>query len=251
MEITKDSLLKIRSLITSDKKLDLNFYYNAIDILRNDSLYNNEIKYKKDDGKDPAWVNIKTHTLHFTDKAIPCSENKIKEFELYPAYDDIGIFNYNFTNILLHELSHLKQLDNAKNDEGIIGSLYRKIYEGDRDEEHYRKNPYDYVFEYNADMDAFRISDLLFEDNHFLRTINYMEFVGLIVGHYYDGKTDSFLAERTFKLLNIHDDSIKLVHDLPISTLVHNGLPVSENVLDELYDNPVMNLVKVRKKYNL
>ena len=253
MEITKDSLLKIKSLITSNKKLDFNFYYNTIDILRKDILFKNAIKYKKEDSDVPAYVNSENETLYFSDSVIPYSENFYKYYISFPEYDDIEVFNYKFVSTLLHELAHLKQVDYANNDNGnILNLLYRKIYyEGERDEEHYKNNPYNYAFEYNADMEAIKISNFLFADNDFLKIVNYMDLVGLLTGYYYDYKTKSFLAERTFKLLNINDESIKKVYDLPIGVLIHNGLPVGEDVLDELYDDPAINLVKIRKKYNL
>ena len=252
MEFTKQSLLKIKSLISTDKKLDFQTYYKIIEILRNDPLFNNPIKYVKSNSDSPAYTDPSTGILYFSDSLIPYSENFYKNYSYLPNYNDIDAFNYKFLFTLLHELTHLKQCDYAKNDNGVLGLLYKKVlFEGDIDEEHYINNPRDYVFEYNADIESMKILKMLFSDNDFLKALNYMEFIGLLLNYYYDDTTDSFLAEKTFKLLKITDENIKKVYDKPLNVLIHNGLPVNKNVLNELYENPVLNLIKVRKKYDL
>ncbi len=250
MEITKESLTKIKSSINVPGKLDLKIYDTIIDILRNDPLYNNPIKLVKNVDDIKAGVDVSTGILHFNDEVIPYAEEFYKEYFFLPGYNETDAFNYKLIFTLLHELAHLKQVDYAKNDKSIVGKIYREIFSTDAgDEEHYLNNSHDYVFEYNADLEAMRIIREIYNENVFLITLNGMEFVGLILGSYYDGKTNSFLAEKTFKLLDLDTSEVKKLHDEPIDVLVHHGLPVNDQICTEIF-NP-MQLIKVRDKYNL
>lgn len=250
MEITKESLTKIKSSINVPGKLDLKIYDTIIDILRNDPLYNNPIKFVKNVDDTKAGVDVRTGILHFNDEVIPYAEEFYNEYFWLPGYNKTDAFNYKLIFTLLHELAHLKQVDYAKNDESIVGKIYREIFSTDGgDEEHYLNNPSDYVFEYNANLEAMRIIRKIYDENIFLITLNGMEFTGLILGSYYDAETKSFLAEKTFKLLDLDTSEVKKIHDEPIDVLIHHGLPVDNQVLDEIFD-PIC-LIKARNKYNL
>lgn len=250
MKITKESLTKIKSSIHVPGKLDLRIYDTIIDILRNDPLYDNPIKFVKNVDDIKAGVDVTTGVLHFNDEVIPYAEEFYSEYSQLPGYNKTDAFNYNLIFTLLHELAHLKQVDYAKNDKGIVGTIYREIFSTDNgDEEHYLNNSYDYVFEYNADLEAMRIIREIYNGNTFLTALNGMKFMGLIFGSYYDGKTNSFLAEKTFKLLDLDTSEVKKFHDEPIDVLVHHGLPVNDQICTEIF-NP-MQLIKARDKYNL
>lgn len=253
MKITKESLLKIKSLLSSKEKLGLHIYYDIIEVLRRDPLINNKIKCIKNSGSDIAYTIFKNETIYFTDNVIPFSEIFYKDYSYLPEYDEVAAFNYRLVFTLIHEIAHLKQSDYAKRDKGIVGLLYKKIiFEGDLDEETYKNNPYEYVFEYNADFEALRILRYLFDDNEFLTYLNFIEFIG-VLSSYYDEETDSFIAERTFNLLNIDDDSVKKVYNEPLDVLIHHGLPISKKNLNEIYgdEKTIEHFVKVRKKYKL
>ena len=250
MEITKESLLKIKSAIQVSEKLNLEIYDTVIEILRNDPLYNNPIKFVKNVDDIHAGVDISTGILHFSDKVIPYAEDFYKVYSFLPGYNEIDAFNYKLLFTLLHELAHLKQKDYAEKDKGILGKIYKEILSADTgDEQHYIDNPYDYVFEYNADIEAMRMIKKIYNDNVFLNVLNSMEFASLIMSSYYDNETDSFLAEKTFKLLDLDTSEVKKMYDMPVDVLIHNGLPVSDKILDKLY-NPIK-LIKTRKKYDL
>lgn len=252
MQLTKDSLIKIKSYITSTEKLDLSIYETIIEILRNDPLFDNPIKYEKVKDEDiHAGINKTTGELYYSDSVIPYSENFYPHLSFLPGYNDIDAFNYKLLFTLLHELGHLKQYDYSKNDDGIIGEIYRNTFESEKiNDDYYKKNPYDYVFEYNADMEAMRVMNTLYSDNMFLKALNLIEYLGLLNNVYYDFDKNMFIAEKTYDLLELDSASVKQIHDLPVDVLVHNGLPVRNKVLNKLYGNPFSS-VKYRKKYNL
>ena len=250
MKITKESLLKIKSAISDKRKLDLSIYETIIEILRKDTLFNNPINYEKNVGNAYAAINMKTGIFHFSDNVIEYAKGFYKDYSFLPQYNEIDAFNYKLLFTLLHELAHLKQFDYAKNDEGILGKIYREtLLNGNRDEEHYNNNPYDYVFEYNADMEAMKIINNIYAENIFLTSLNYLEFMGLIFNCYFDGEANCFLAQKTFRLFKIDDSDVKKIYNEPINILIHHGLPVNEKILDELYDP--MNIMKLRRKYDL
>ena len=248
MEFTKESLLKIKSYISSQKKLDIQIYDIIIEILRKDPLFNNPIKYIKNENNIPAAINCNTGVLYFSDSVLPYSENFYKKYSIFPNYNDVDAFNYKLVFTLLHELAHLKQLDYLKYSRGILGKIYKKtLLSKNRDDNHYDNNPYDYVYEYNADIEAMRIINKIYQDNEFLFTLNYLEFMSLLTNYYYDDETNVFLAEKTFKLLEIDDSDVKKIYRKPISVLIRHGLPIDVQILDELSENPII----FRKKYDL
>lgn len=266
MKISRESLLKIKALLDTyrGQKYDLKLFFKIIEIIRNDKLFNNQIIVIKS-RNNVLGMNLSDGSLHYSEDILSFAE----QLDLLPQYNalygEIGelynktdLFNYRLLFILFHELAHLKQRDYALKRESefiVINKLYKQVfYKGIRNIEHYLNNPYDYVFEYNADIEAMRLLQYLFSDNIFLALLNNIEFAGLI-SSYYDINSGIFLAEKTLNVQRINDKRLIRLHNLPIDVLVHNGLPVDNMVLNEIYGtsgniNP-QDLVRTRIKYNL
>lgn len=263
MEITKKSLTEIKELLNSygDKKYDMNVYHNIIEILRSDKSFDNPILLGKGNSDSPAYIIPTEEKLYYSDDVISYSSDYRKNnYSFFPFLTELDCYRYKFIFTLFHELAHLKQCDYAlhsKSKYEIINKLYKQVlFNGELNKEHYIDNPYDYVYEYNADLEAANVLLHLFSDNPVLTMINNLEYSSHVCNEFadYDGDKPQFLSEKTYKLLNITDDSIKRYYDLPLEILIHNGLPIKDEILDHIFGNSddefanAVNLLDIRQK---
>lgn len=258
MDISRSSLLKIRELLElyKDRQYDFQLLFYIVKVLRNDVIFDNKILLAKTDRDIPAYVKTMEGVFCYTDKMKSFIENHIQNYRGMPSYNELEAYNYLFLEIIFHELTHLKQGNYAiegKSKFQVLNELYYKVLLcGSRDESHYKSNPFQYVHEYNAQMEAFKLLRYLLPDNEFIKYLNDFQFARTF-SNYYDSETKMFLVEKTLDAKNIKDKGIIQVHPLPVGIAVRNGLPVNEEVLSELMDTQMDmdKLSLVRSKYRI
>lgn len=252
MDISRERLLNIKNILAyiKNKKIDYEIINEIVDILRNDTIFDNPIDVEKIELNTPAYVM--DGTLYYSDFMFRYAQQIAKRYSSHQYYNEVDAFNYMILEVLFHELAHLSQLDIAlkrKSEYDVINDLYLLVYfGGHKDQNHYEKHRNSYVHEYNANLEALKLLRELYSNNKFLRNINNLQFEK-VLGNYYDNIKKVFIAEKTLDFRHVEDKSIiKIYDDIPTGVLISNGLPIKDRELYKLSTRP---LERTRRKYNL
>lgn len=247
MVISNESLSKIKELLNLQKqgRFDFGIYSDIINIINENPLFDIHIMHKQVTSTIPAYTE--DGIIYYSNNLISYIENYIKNFKSYSKYDDTQIYNYIFLECIFHEIAHIQQLNIAlakSSEYDILNKLYFELlFCGRRNHDHYDKHRSDYFHEYNANLEALKVLYQIYPNNKFLDLINLFQIKTNLMYYFYKNK---FISERTFDSVGLTDKSIIKVHDVPTNVLIMNGLPVSDEIVKEISNEPIQ---RTRKKY--
>ncbi len=250
MELSNKSIVDIRDFLDSQKVegCNLSAIPEIIEILDADENFEFTLASQKVESDKHAFEY--NGIIYYSDNLVSTIDKRVADYRKIFACNEIDLYNFMLLKILLHEVAHVNQKTIALNSRdskypSISTMYYMLFFDGIIDKNHYKSNRFQYVFEYNADMEASRLLRKIFLHKFALATLNNALLRRYLQDYYRDGM---FISERTFDAEGIQYDAIEPIGDIPTGLAIMHGLPVSDRVVREIQGAPIS---LTRRKYDL
>lgn len=245
MKLTNEVIVELNELLNKydNKYADLDFFYEAVNIINRLSFFDNLIKTEID-------FNIPNIAVKNFNPLIVINLDGVKENILYLLSDFkdkmtsktyINFYNLFFLSQIFHEVVHIEQgmiaLDEKSEYEYLI-YIYRIIITYFKKMDWFKRKLYEkkgiyYSFERCANIVSFR-EILKLEMNEYQKNlIKYFYLANFSLG--YINKKNRILSpiENTFKWIGAHDKVGE--SELPFDLIIEHGLPITKDDYNDFY----------------